>query len=49
MGPSGKPLHFKGTAFHRVISDFMLQGSCDVQRFCRIDLTLVVLVYSTLA
>jgi peptidyl-prolyl isomerase G (cyclophilin G) len=23
---TGKPLHFKGTAFHRVINEFMLQG-----------------------
>ena len=29
-GKQGKPLHLKGSKFHRVINDFMAQASCHV-------------------
>ena len=33
MGQSGKPLHYKGSIFHRVIKEFMLQAS-SLQLYC---------------
>lgn len=32
IASSGKPLHYKGSIFHRIIPDFMLQGG-DFTRF----------------
>ena len=40
MGQSGKPLHFKGSKFHRCIKDFMIQVRALHQlssRYCLFD------------
>lgn len=44
MGRMGKPLSFKGSAFHRVIPDFMCQG----ERLHAVDTTTAMRLYGSL-
>ena len=36
VGKKGKPLHYKGSTFHRIIPQFMLQGGGQTTHWCQL-------------